>query len=82
MGETRHCRSNRLRVHAAHDFANVLFLPAKRAVRFDFMSVEHGFQQLFVESNLPQVGFPQCDQLLAEFLQCQILAFSRAFAGL
>ena len=82
MGETRHCRSNRLRVHAAHDLANVLFLPAKRAVRFDFASVEHGIQQLFVESDLPQVGLLQCNQLLAKFLQRQKLAFSGAFAGL
>lgn len=82
LGETLHRRADGFGVDLPHDLSDVLLLPAQRAVRLDLTCVEDRLEQLFVEPHLSKVRLMQCDQLLTEFLQRKILAFSRAFAGL
>lgn len=82
MAETLNCRKNGFGVDMPHDLTDVLFLPAQRTVRLDLARVEDSLQQVFVQPDLSQVRLIQRDQLFAEFLQCDKLAFSCAFAGL
>ena len=65
-----------------HQLAYVLLLPAQRAVRFDRAGFLYGLQQVFVEIQLLEVRFLEADKLLSQFLQRQIFALLRAFAGL
>jgi len=39
-------------------------------------------EEVFVEWHRQQIGFTKHDEFFSEFLQCQVCAFSRAFAGL
>jgi len=82
MAETLHRCTNGFRVDMPHDLPDVLSLPAQRTARLDLTCVEDGLQQFFVQPDLSQVRLIQCDQLFAEFLQREKLAFSGAFAGL
>ncbi len=82
MAETLQCRANGFGVDMPHDLPDVLFLPTQRTVGLDLTRIEHSLQQVFVQPDLSQVRLIQCDQLFAEFLQREKLAFSRAFAGL
>jgi len=82
MAETLHRRANGFGVDMPHDLPDVLFLPAQRTARLNLACVEDSLEQVFVQPDLPQVRLIQCNQLFAEFLQCEKLAFSRTFAGL
>lgn len=65
-----------------HQLANVLLLPAQRAVRFDRPGFPYCLQQVFVEIQLLEVRCFETDELFSQFLQCQVFALLRAFAGL
>ena len=66
----------------AHQLANVLFLTAQRAVRFYLTRLQHCAAQVLFQRNCSEVLRFQGNQCLAEFLQRQVLAFPRTFAGL
>ena len=57
LAESCHRRAYRLRVYAAHDLADVLFLAAQRTVRLDSARIQHRFEQVVVEPDLPKVRF-------------------------
>ena len=65
-----------------HQLTYVLLLPAQRAVRFDRAGLLHRLQQIVVELESLEVRFLEADKLLSQFLQRQIFALLRAFAGL
>jgi hypothetical protein len=70
------------RVDVPHDLADVLLLASHCTVRLDTARFHNGLKQVFVERQRSQVPFAKRNQLLAEFLSGQMLAFPRAFAGL
>lgn len=73
--------TNRLWVHFPHEFADVLLLSSERAMRFDIGRITNGLVQPLVEREVCKVCLLQLDELLAEFLECELLPLSFAFAG-
>jgi len=82
MAETHQRGANRFCIDVAHYLSDVLFLPPKRIAGLDLTCLQDGVEQVLVQPDLPQVRLLQRNQLFAEFLQREKLAFSRAFAGL
>ena len=82
IAESRYGPANGVRINVAHQLADILFLSPQRAAGFNLLGLEHGLQQLVLEPEVPKFRFPEGDQFLAEFLQSDVLAFPRAFAGL
>ena len=81
IAESRYCALNGLRINAAHQLADVLFLSPQRAAGLDLPRLEHGFQQLVRQPEVPKVRFPESNEFLAEFLQGDVLALPGALAG-
>ena len=74
--------SNRFGVDVPHQFAYVLFLAPERTMRPDALCFDDGFAKTVTQRQFVQSRFRQRDQFFAEFLQCEMLAFSGAFTGL
>ena len=69
-------------VESAHQLTDVLLLSSQCTMCLDVARFHDGLEEVFVEWQREQVGFTKRDEFLSKFLQCQIRAFSRAFAGL
>jgi hypothetical protein len=80
--EPRKLRANGCRIDVAHEFSDQLLLAAQCAVSLDRPGVADCSVKSFIERKRCTFGLGQADQLLAKILQCELLAFSRAFAGL
>jgi hypothetical protein len=65
-----------------HQLADKLFLASQRSMSRYALCHQDGIEQALVERYGPELTFLQLDQLLAEHLQGQMLAFSRTFTGL
>lgn len=66
----------------AHQFADVLLLAPQSTVGFHRSCLQNGFAKIVVQRQALELALFQRDQFLAQLLQCQVLAFFRAFAGL
>ena len=69
-------------LESAHQLADVLLLSSQCTMCLDVARFQNGLAEVFVEWQRQQIGFTKRDEFLSEFLQCQVRAFSRAFAGL
>jgi len=69
-------------VERPHQFADVLLLSSQCTVCLDVARFHNSLEKVFIKWHRQQVGLPKRDELLTEFLQRQVRAFSRAFTGL
>ncbi len=71
-----------LGVDRAHQFAYQLFLAPQCAAGLDARCFAYGLAQSIVQGHSIKLFGAQFNQFFAQLLQCQVLAFSCAFAGL
>jgi len=65
-----------------HYLSDVLLLSTQCTMCLDASCVQNGFEKFLFKRQGLQITGAKRDELLPEFLQRQILTFSRAFAGL
>jgi hypothetical protein len=71
-----------LGVDRVHQFAYQLFLAPQCAAGLDARCFAYSLAQSIVQGHSIKLFGAQLNQFFAQLLQCQVLAFSRAFAGL
>jgi hypothetical protein len=79
---TRKRRADGLGVDRAHQFAYQLFLAPQCTVGFDALCFAYSLAQSVVQGHSIKFFGTQFNEFFAQLLQRQVLAFSRAFAGL